>query len=104
MPIALPSITINGPGLNFGGPAGFPSGRDVTTFAVGDTATYLHGRHIVKFGGEFRHVQHHGFNQDPGRFTYPSVAAFQQGFGNSFATCSTGGGAGARAAGMSATS
>jgi carboxypeptidase family protein len=84
MPIALPSITINGPGLNFGGPAGFPSGRDVTTFAIGDTATYLHGNHIVKFGGEFRRVQHHGFSQDPGRITYPSVAAFQQGFGSSF--------------------
>jgi len=85
MPIALPSITINGPGLNFGGPAGFPSGREVTTFAVGDTATYLHGNHIIKFGGEFRHVKHYGFSDDPGRFTYPNVSAFQQGFGSSFA-------------------
>jgi hypothetical protein len=85
MPIALPSITINGPGLNFGGPAGFPSGREVTTLAVGDTATYLRGNHIIKFGGEFRHVKHYGFNDDPGRFTYPNVAAFQQGFGSSFA-------------------
>jgi hypothetical protein len=84
-PIALPSITITGPGLNFGGPAGFPSGREVTTFAVGDTATYLHGNHIVKFGGEARRVKHYGYNDDPGRFTYPSVAAFQQGFGSSFA-------------------
>jgi hypothetical protein len=84
MPIALPSITISGPGLNFGGPAGFPSGREVTTFAAGDTATYLHGNHIVKFGGEIRRVKHYGFSQDPGRFTYPSVAAFQQGFGSQF--------------------
>ena len=43
MPIPLPAITISGPGLNFGGPGGFPSGREVTTFALGDTATYLHG-------------------------------------------------------------
>ena len=86
MPIALPSITITGPGLNFGGPAGFPSGREVTTFAVGDTATYLRGNHVIKFGGETRRVKHYGFSQDPGRFTYPSVAAFQQGFGSSFAT------------------
>lgn len=85
MPIALPAITISGPGLNFGGPGGFPSGREVTTFAVGDTATYLHGNHIVKFGGEARRVKHFNFNQDPGSFTYPSVAAFQQGFGNQFA-------------------
>jgi Carboxypeptidase regulatory-like domain/TonB dependent receptor len=84
MPIALPSITITGPGLNFGGPAGFPSGREVTTLAVADTATYLHGNQIIKFGGEFRHVKHYGFSQDPGRFTYPSVAAFQQGFGSVF--------------------
>ena len=27
MPIALPDITISGPGLRFGGPGGFPSGR-----------------------------------------------------------------------------
>ena len=52
-PVALPQITISGLGLNFGGPSGFPSGREVTTVAVGDTATYLHGSHIVKFGGEF---------------------------------------------------
>ncbi len=56
----------------------------MTTFAVGDTATYLHGNHIVKFGGEVRRVKHYGFGQDPGRFTYPSVAAFQQGFGSAF--------------------
>jgi carboxypeptidase family protein len=85
MPIALPSISINGIGLNFGGPAGFPSGREVTTFAFGDTATYLHGNHIVKFGGEVRRVKHFGFGGDPGRITYPSVAAFEQGFGSSFA-------------------
>ena len=86
MPVALPSITITGPGLNFGGPAGFPSGREVTTFALGDTATYLRGNHVIKFGGEARRVKHYGFSQDPGRFTYPSVAAFQQGFGSSFST------------------
>src|SRR5205809_754959 len=84
VPIALPQITITGPGLNIGGPAGFPSGRIVTTFAAGDTATYLRGRHVIKFGGEFRHVSHNGFSGDAGRMTYPSVAAFQQGFGNAF--------------------
>jgi hypothetical protein len=83
-PLPLPQITITGPGLNFGGPAGFPSGREVTTFAVGDTATYLRGNHIMKFGGEVRHVKHFNSNDDPGTFTYPSVAAFQQGFGSAF--------------------
>jgi hypothetical protein len=84
-PIAMPQVTISGPGLNIGGPAGFPSGREVTTLAAGDTATYLHGNHIFKFGGEFRRVKHNSFNGDPGSFTYPSIAAFQQGFGSAFA-------------------
>jgi len=83
-PIAMPQITISGPGLNIGGPAGFPSGREVTTLAAGDTATYLRGNHIIKFGGEFRRVKHNSFNGDPGNFTYPSVAAFQSGFGSAF--------------------
>src|SRR5262249_39208870 len=34
--------------------------------------------------GEYRHVKHFSFNQDPGNFSYPSVAAFQQGFGSAF--------------------
>ncbi|MBZ5555813.1 MAG: TonB-dependent receptor [Acidobacteriia bacterium] len=84
MPIALPQIAISGIGLNIGGPAGFPSGREVTTFAVGDTATYLRGNQIFKFGGEVRRVKHYSFNGDPGTFTYPSVAAFQSGFGSAF--------------------
>jgi len=83
-PIALPEIRISGPGLDIGGPAGFPSGREVTTWAFGDTATYLHGNHIIKFGGEARRVHHYSFNGDPGLVTYPSIAAFQQGFSNGF--------------------
>ncbi|MGH9140548.1 MAG: hypothetical protein ACRD2I_05330, partial [Vicinamibacterales bacterium] len=61
---------------------GFPSARVVTTGAIGDTATYLHGNQVIKFGGEVRRVKHNSNNGDPGRFTYPSVAAFQQGFGS----------------------
>src|SRR5262249_2946282 len=72
------------PGLNIGGPAGFPSGREVTTFAVGDTATYLRGNHIIKLGGEFRRVKHYSFNGDPRNITYPNVAAFQSAYGRSF--------------------
>jgi hypothetical protein len=83
-PIALPEIRITGPGLDIGGPAGFPSGREVTTFAGGDTATYLRGSHIIKFGGEVRRVKHYSFNGDPGLVTYPSIAAFQQGWANTF--------------------
>ena len=83
-PIALPEIRITGPGLDIGGPSGFPSGRTVTTLAVGDTATYLHGNQVIKFGGEIRHVKHYSFNGDPGLVTYPNIAAFQQGFASAF--------------------
>ena len=79
-----PQITITGPGPELRRAGGFPSGREVTTIALGDTATYLRGNHIIKFGGEFRRVKHYSFNGDPGTFTYPSVAAFQQGFGSAF--------------------
>ncbi len=83
-PIGLPQITITSLGLNFGGPAGFPQGRTVTTWVASDTATYLRGRHILKVGGEFRRASVESFTQDTGTFAYPTVAAFQTGVGNAF--------------------
>src|SRR5438552_1627144 len=83
-PIGLPQITITGLGLNFGGPSNFPQGRTVTTWVGSDTATYLHERHIIKLGGEFRRASVESFTQDTGSFAYPSLAAFQTGVGNSF--------------------
>jgi len=35
-------------------------------------------------GGEFRHASVSTFTQDPGTFSFPSVQAFQQGWGNAF--------------------
>jgi hypothetical protein len=83
-PIALPQISITALGLNIGGPAGFPQGRTVTTSVASDTATYLRGNHIVKFGGEFRRASVATFTNDPGTFTYATVAGFQTGLGNAF--------------------
>ena len=83
-PLALPQITITSLGLNFGGPANFPQGRTVTTCVASDTATYLRGNHIIKFGGEYRRASVKTFTNDPGTFTYASVPAFQTGLGNSF--------------------
>ena len=83
-PIALPQITITALGLNFGGPSNFPQGRTVTTWVGSDTATYLHGNHIVKFGGEYRRASVSTFTNDPGTFNYATVAAFQAGIGNAF--------------------
>jgi hypothetical protein len=82
--LALPQITITALGLNFGGPANFPQGRTVQTSVASDTATYLRGSHIVKVGGEFRHTTVATFTNDPGTFTYATVAAFQTGLGNAF--------------------
>jgi len=83
-PIGMPQITITSLGLNFGGPANFPQGRTVTTWVTSDTATYLRGNHIIKFGGEFRRASVASFTNDPGTFTYPTVAAFQTGVGTLF--------------------
>jgi hypothetical protein len=83
-PIALPQISITALGLNIGGPANFPQGRTVQTSVASDTATWLHGTHIVKMGGEFRHTSVFTFSNDPGSFTYATVPAFQAGLGNAF--------------------
>ncbi|MCU1384965.1 MAG: Cna protein, partial [Acidobacteria bacterium] len=83
-PIALPQISITALGLNIGGPAGFPQGRTVQTSVASDTATFLHGNQIIKFGGEFRHSDVATFTDDPGSFTYATVPAFQAGLGNAF--------------------
>jgi hypothetical protein len=82
--LALPQITVQGLGLNFGGPAGFPQGRTDTSFVVSDTASYLRGGHSIKFGGEWRRFSNTNFTSDPGTFTFPSIAAFQTGLGNGF--------------------
>jgi hypothetical protein len=83
-PIALPQISITALGLNFGGPSAFPQGRTVTTAVASDTATYVRGSHILKFGGELRRATVSTFTNDPGTFTYATVAAFQTGLGNGF--------------------
>ena len=38
--LVLPQITVQGVGLNFGGPAGFPQGRTDTTYVLADTLSW----------------------------------------------------------------
>jgi hypothetical protein len=83
--LALPQITVNGLGLNFGGPSGFPQGRTDTTMVLSDTVSYLRGRHSFRLGGEWRRFENSNFNSDPGDFRFASLADFQAGRGNSFA-------------------
>ena len=82
-PIGLPQISVAG-GLNFGGPSINPSGRGDTTFIVGDSFSYLRGKHSLKVGGEFRQFLNNNFRQGTGSFNFPTVGAFIDGTANSF--------------------
>jgi len=83
-PVFLPQINIQGVALNLGGPAGFPQGRGDTTLVFSDTANYLHGRHSLKIGGEFRQFLNNNFAQDPGTFNFSSGPNFLQDKANQF--------------------
>lgn len=82
-PIGLPQITVSG-AFVFGGISGFPQGRgdDVGTFS--DTLSWVHGNHIVKFGGEFRRQNSDNFSSTPGTFGFANIAAFLADTANSF--------------------
>ena len=83
-PLVLPQITVQGVGLNFGGPGGFPQGREDTTYVLADTLSWAKGRHSLKFGGEYRRFHNLNFANNGGTFTYPSLADFQAGRGTAF--------------------
>ncbi len=82
--IGIPQITVQGVGLNFGGPNLFPQGRTDTTYVASDTLSYSRGRHAFKFGGEYRRFHNVNFADNIGSFTYPSLADFQAGRGTAF--------------------
>src|SRR6476646_2697431 len=75
----LPQISINGTGINLGGPTGFPQGRGDTTAVVADTLSYIRGKHSFKFGGEFRRFYNNNFNGDAGSLSFNSVTDFAAG-------------------------
>jgi hypothetical protein len=83
-PVVLPQITVQGVGLNFGGPSAFPQGRIDTTFVFSDTVSYLRGRHAFKVGGEYRRFHNENFQTNGGTFVFPSLADFQAGRGSQF--------------------
>jgi hypothetical protein len=68
--IGLPQTTLSDIGLVIGGPAGFPQGRADTYGIFSDAATYLTGKHSIKFGGEFRRFLGASFGSDTGTLTY----------------------------------
>jgi hypothetical protein len=82
--VGLPQITINGPGLNFGGPTGFPQGRGDTTAVISDSLSWLRGKHSLKLGAELRRFYNNNFTSDTGTLGFLNVADFQAGRPNAF--------------------
>jgi hypothetical protein len=81
--IGLPQMTVAG-GLNFGGPANYPQGRDDTSYVLADTLSHTSGRHALRLGGEYRHFINDNFAEGTGTFNFPSIAAFLDGTANAF--------------------
>src|SRR5579872_4099691 len=77
----MPTIDVldQGGGLLFGAERGFPQGRGDTTSVIGDTVSYIVGRHSMKFGTEFRDFRNDNFNGDPGQLIFNTSAQFQSG-------------------------
>jgi hypothetical protein len=84
-PIGLPQMLVAG-GLNFGGPAIYPLGRDDVSYVFTDTLSYVRGAQTLKAGGEYRHFINENVNEGTGSFNFPSVAAFLGGTANAFNT------------------
>lgn len=73
----MPTISIVPLGALFGAEGGFPQGRGDTTFVLGDTLSWVRGRHSFKFGAEGRDFRNDNFNGDPGTLTYNTLTNFQ---------------------------
>jgi hypothetical protein len=86
---ALPQISVQDIGLNFGGPSGFPQGRFDTTGVFSDTLSWSHGKHTIRGGGEFRRFISDSFAQTAGVLTFSSTANFIDGIGSSFSVTPT---------------
>src|SRR5260370_7890175 len=72
---AMQQISVTG-AFAFGGINGFPTGRGDYTAVASDTLNWIHGKHSVKFGGEYRRINNNNFAYSPGRFTCANIAAF----------------------------
>ncbi len=75
----LPEIVIQETQLDFGGIAGFPSGRGDTTFVWADSLSWLAGKHTFRIGTELRRSYNNNFNNDMGQFVFSTIANFAVG-------------------------
>ena len=83
----LPLIDIAG-SLEFGSPEGDPEGRGDTTVVLGDTVSWLRGRHSVQFGGEIRRFYNNNLFDNLGEFFYINLNNFLADQAESFTTLS----------------
>ena len=83
----FPQIVVGGGGAGgpeFGGISGFPQGRGDTTYQYSDTLSWVHGKHSLKFGGEFRRFRNNNTNGGTGgTLSFASLATFLAGTVNS---------------------
>ena len=82
--ITSPSLVfpqIMAPGsLVFGGISGFPQGRGDTTFQYSDSLSWIHGKHALKFGADFRRFRNNNYAGGTGGvINFPNLAAFLAG-------------------------
>ncbi|HKO19596.1 MAG TPA: carboxypeptidase regulatory-like domain-containing protein [Acidobacteriaceae bacterium] len=71
--VGIPQTTITDLGFTFGGPSGFPQGRNTTTGVLSDTVTMIAGKHQIKWGGEFRRYLLYSFTNNIGTLQLSSA-------------------------------
>ena len=81
----LPLIDIGG-SLFFGSPQGDPEGRGDTTVVLGDTVSWLKGRHSIQFGGEVRRFYNNNLFNNLGNFFFLNITNFLADQAQSFST------------------
>jgi Carboxypeptidase regulatory-like domain/TonB dependent receptor len=74
--VGLPLISIAAGTLTFGSPEGDPEGRGDTTVVLGDTVSWLKGRHSFNFGGEIRRFYNNNYFYNLGSFGYATFNNF----------------------------
>lgn len=79
----FPQIFVGGGGAGgpaFAGISGFPQGRGDTTFQYSDSLSWIHGKHSLKFGAEFRRFWNNNENGGTGGIlNFSSLANFLAG-------------------------
>ena len=84
--VGIPQTSLSDIGLVFGGPSGFPQGRNDTTGVLSDTVTMIKGKHTVKWGGEFRRYLVASFGGNIGTLTYTTSTTASSLFQTDMAT------------------